>query len=269
MIRNPAVAGHFYSGNSVTLAQDVKRLLHGGPAEKPARAFGVLCPHAGYIYSGALAAATLAQVEIPPRVVLLGPNHTGLGAWAAIEAEGKWRTPLGDVPIDTALAHELMELDGQLEPDTEAHRREHSLEVQLPLLQVLRPDVAIVPICLSHFSLAHCESLGNALARLIRDQENPPLLLASSDMNHYESQEITLSKDQMAMAAIEGLDPEELYRVVHEENISMCGVIPSTCLLFAARSLGVKQARLVGHATSGDVNGDYTAVVGYAGFVLS
>lgn len=269
MIRNPAVAGQFYSGNSLTLAQDVKMLLQHDADETPVRACGVICPHAGYVYSGALAAATLAQVEIPPRVVLLGPNHTGLGAWGAIEAEGKWRTPLGDVCIDTPLARKLIELDGQLEPDSEAHRREHSLEVQLPFLQVLRPDVAIVPICLSHFSLAQCEKLGNALAQLVRELENPPLLLASSDMNHYESQEITLSKDRLAMAAIERLDPEGLYRVVHEENISMCGVIPSTCLLFAARSLSVDHARLVGHATSGDVNGDYSAVVGYAGFVLS
>lgn len=267
MIREPAVAGQFYPRHAEALQQQVEEAL--GEAQEQVPALGVVSPHAGYVYSGAVAGAVLSRVHIPKQVIILGPNHTGYGEYAAVYASGAWSTPLGQVPIATDLAKQLVSYFPDLSSDTEAHRREHSLEVQVPFLQRLRSDVEILPLCLSHLSLKLCEELGAALARLCQDQAEPPLLLASSDMNHYESQEVTLAKDGMAIAAIQDLDPESLYRVVHEENISMCGIIPVTTLLFAVRALGASQAKLIAHTTSGDVNHDYSAVVGYAGFVIT
>jgi len=269
MIRKPAVAGHFYPGNPDRLRQDVEGFLKAEAIGEPRKAIGVVSPHAGYVYSGHVAGAALGKVSIPNKVIVLCPNHTGSGAWAAINEEGSWRTPLGDIPIDTPLAQRLMQLDSSLEEDSMAHAREHALEVQLPFLQTLQPDLQIVPLCLSHFSYPECEHLGKALAGLIEENAEPVLMVASSDLNHYESQERTLVKDQMAIDCILERDPEKLYQTVHEENISMCGVIPTTSMLIAANCLGANKAELIKHATSGDISGDYTGVVGYAGMIIT
>lgn len=266
MIREPAVAGRFYPGNPTRLRKEVEDFLR--PAGEPQKALGVISPHAGYVYSGHVAGAVLGAVQIPKLLIVLCPNHTGNGAWAAINGEGVWRTPMGDVPINSKLAMRLQELYPGLEEDREAHKHEHALEVQLPFLQDLNPDLEFVPLCLSHFSYEECQGLGKALGQLIGETSQEILMLASSDMNHYESQKRTLEKDQMAIDAILEMDPEKLYRTVHEENISMCGIIPSTCMLIAAKVLGAKGARLVKHATSGDVSGDYSGVVGYAGIII-
>ncbi len=268
MNRTPAVAGRFYTSDPKTLRSEIEPWVSPIDPTKKVSAVGVLCPHAGYLYSGVIAGNTLAQINIPRQILVIGPNHTGEGAWAAINDSGQWTTPLGNIPIASKMARRLMEIDGHLEVDSQAHAREHSLEVQLPLLQVLRPDIEIVPLCLSHFSLAQCRRLGQSIARLIQELEEAPLILASSDMNHYESQEATMQKDQLALEPLLQLDPEGLYQVVHEEGISMCGIIPTTCMLFAAQALGAKTGHLVQHATSGDVTGDYTAVVGYAGVII-
>ncbi|HCU23579.1 MAG TPA: AmmeMemoRadiSam system protein B [Deltaproteobacteria bacterium] len=269
MLRPPAVAGTFYPAAPEALRREVLRCLAAESAPEKKQALGLIVPHAGYMYSGQVAGAVYARIAIPQKLVILCPNHTGYGAYAAINASGAWRTPLGEAPIDDALAMRLLELAPILEEDSAAHRREHSLEVQLPFLQELRPDFQFVPLCLSHFDYAACETLGHALARLIGESREEILMIASSDMNHYESQERTLIKDQRALDCILALDPAALYQSVHEENISMCGIIPATCMLIAARELGATRAELVKHATSGDVTGDFSGVVGYAGIVVA
>ncbi len=266
MLREPAVAGTFYPANPSRLRQEVENYLR--PSAAKVEAIGVVSPHAGYMYSGHVAGAVLSRIEIPDKLIVLCPNHTGAGAYAAINQYGSWNTPLGEAPIDAHLARRLVELVPWLEEDSAAHRREHALEVQLPFLQVAHPGFSFVPLCLSHFRLGECQSLGEGLAQLIQESQEKILIVASSDMNHYESQERTLLKDQRAIDAVLSLDPELLYRTVHEEHISMCGIIPATCMLAAAKKLGATRAELVKHATSGDVTGDYSGVVGYAGIVV-
>lgn len=268
MRREPAVAGSFYPANPAKLRGEVDAFLADARVERPEPAIGVVSPHAGYMYSGRVAGAVLAKVRIPQKAIILCPNHTGLGAYAAVNREGSWRTPLGEVPIDTTLADKLVRAAPFLEDDVMAHRREHALEVQLPFLQELRPDLAFVPLCLSHFNYPDCVALGEAMAEVIGESAGEILMVASSDMNHYESQERTLQKDQRAIDCILDLNPEKLYRRVHEEHISMCGIIPTTCMLVAALALGAKEAELVRHATSGDVTGDFSGVVGYAGILV-
>ncbi len=200
--------------------------------------------------------------------MILCPNHTGRGAPAALDPSDAWRTPLGDVPVDRALARRIAARAPSLEDDAEAHRREHSLEVQLPFLQVLRPDVAIVAISVGEPRLALCREIGEALAALCAEEAEPPLLLASSDMNHYESRAEGRRKDDRALAQVEARDAEGLYRTVLAESISMCGFLPSTALLFAARAAGAGPARVVARRDSGDETGDTASVVGYAGVVI-
>jgi MEMO1 family protein len=268
MIREPAVAGMFYTANPQKLRGEVYGFLHQEENLHPVKAIGVVSPHAGYMYSGHVAGAVLSRVKIPKKLIVLCPNHTGFGVFAAMNSSGFWKTPLGDAKIDEGLARRLMELDEELEEDGFAHEREHALEVQLPFLQVIRSDFEFVPLCLSHFSYRQCETLGSAMAQLIQESKEEILMLASSDMNHYESQQRTLLKDQRAIDCILALDPKALYQRVHEEQISMCGIIPTTCMLIAANQLGAKEATLVKHATSGDVTGDFSGVVGYAGIII-
>ena len=267
-IRPPAVAGMFYDAKPDRLLADVRRHLEASPAAA-ALAFGAIVPHAGYVYSGPVAGAVYANLRIPPAAVVLCPNHTGRGEAAALDPSDAWRTPLGDVPVDRALADRIESLAPSLRLDAEAHRREHSLEVQLPFLQHLRPDVRFVPICLGRPDLALCRELGEALASLCEEEDEPPLLLASSDMNHYESREVGRRKDELALARVAQLDAEGLYRTVLTESISMCGFLPATALLFAARASGASGARVVARRDSGDETGDTTSVVGYAGVVVN
>ena len=266
-IRQPAVAGLFYASHREELERDVRRFL-GAPA--PARpAVGAVVPHAGYVYSGPVAGAVYARLAIPRSAIILCPNHTGLGAPAALDPSQAWRTPLGDVPLARRLADRLLALAPSLEKDGAAHRREHSLEVQLPFLQVRRADVEIVPVCLRTASLPLCREVGEALAEVVRDEEEPPLLLASSDMNHYESRAVGRAKDDLALARIEAVDAEGLFQTVLARSISMCGFLPATALLFAARALGASRAEVAARRDSGDETGDDSSVVGYAGVVIS
>ncbi len=265
-VRLPAVAGAFYEARADRLESSVRACLPEAPPPGPA--FGAIVPHAGYVYSGAVAGAVYARLRIPSTCVILCPNHTGYGAPAALDPSAAWRTPLGDVPLDRRLADRLLELAPSLEEDTGAHAREHSLEVQLPFLQVLRPDVAIVPVCLGAPRLALCREVGDALAALGAQEAEPPLVLASSDMNHYESRAVGRRKDDLALARVEEVDPEGLFQVVQTEAISMCGFLPATALLFAARAAGIRRARVVERRDSGDETGDTSSVVGYAGVIL-
>ena len=268
-VRPPAVAGAFYDARPDRLDRDVRSRLGAAEAAPPPRAaFGAIVPHAGYVYSGPVAASVYARLRIPAVCVVLCPNHTGRGAPAALDPSDAWRTPLGDVPVDRRLVRRLAELTPALEEDAEAHRREHSLEVQLPFLQVLRPDVSFVPICIGEPSLALCREIGGALAVIRAEAKEPPLLLASSDMNHYESRETGRWKDDRALARVEARDPEGLFRTVLTESISMCGFLPATALLFAARAEGTGPASVVARRDSGDETGDTSSVVGYAGVII-
>jgi AmmeMemoRadiSam system protein B len=268
--RPPAVAGSFYEATAERLREQVASCFDASPsAGTKERFIGAVVPHAGLMYSGAVAAAFYERAELPKRFIILCPNHTGLGHFAAMYREGEWRTPLGNVPVDMQLADALLQRTQVLAEDAKAHAREHSLEVQLPFLQQLIGDFTFVPICLGYPRYELCEEVGNAIADVIAAADEPVGLLASSDLNHYENQQTTLRKDQLAIDAVLALDPRALWRVVEEEDISMCGFIPTTTMLVAAQKLGATRATLIRHATSGDVNGDYNAVVGYASILVS
>lgn len=270
-IRPPAVAGTFYEGSRDRLVQQVDGCFAASPPapERKERFLGAVVPHAGLMYSGHVAAAFYALAELPKRFVILCPNHTGAGHFAAINRDGAWRTPLGDVAIDTRLADALMAKTPLLSEDVRAHAREHSLEVQLPFLQhLLGGDLTFVPICLGAHRFDYADEIGRAIAEVLKT-ERDVAILASSDLNHYEDQNATLRKDQLAIDQVLARNPQELWRVVDEYDVSMCGFIPTTTMLIATNELGATQSRLIKHATSGDVNGDYSHVVGYASIAIS
>lgn len=266
-VRRPVVAGSFYEARRDRLEEDVRRYLAGGGPPEPA--LGAIVPHAGYVYSGAVAGAVFARLATPTTAIVLCPNHTGLGSPAALDPSDAWATPLGDVPIDHRLAEEIRSRAPSLEEDGAAHAREHSLEVQLPFLQILRPDFRLVAISIGAHDLDLCREIGEAIAEAAEAAEARPLILASSDMNHYESRRIGRPKDDLALARIEALDPEGLFATVFRESITMCGVLPATALLFAARRLGATSARVVARRDSGDETGDTSSVVGYAGVIIA
>lgn len=267
IVRHPAVAGRFYPRNPETLRADV--LSYISPRQEPVSALGCVVPHAGYIYSGQVAGAVYARINLPKRCFLLCPNHTGMGPPLSIMSSGSWETPLGPAAVDSILANNLKQKFPLLNEDAEAHRSEHAAEVQIPFLQATRPDCAFVPIALGTAQFEILENLGLAMAEVVAAQNEPMLIIASSDMNHYESDAVTRIKDHKAIDRILALDPRGLFDVVIEENISMCGFGPTVVMLTAAKRLGAKAAALIKYATSGDVSGDREMVVGYAGIVVS
>ena len=262
ILRKPAVAGRFYPGEAAALKQEIDRHVPRGVTRRTA--LGVLSPHAGFIYSGSVAGAVYASVEIPRRIVILCPNHTGRGAALAVQSTGIWRTPLGDVTVDESLALAIRERC-PLEEDTDAHAHEHSLEVQLPFLQYFRNDFLLVPICVGTGDLPRLLALGDGLAETLAALDEPALLVASSDMSHYESEAVAEKKDRRAIDRMIALDPEGLFRVVRENAISMCGYAPATAVMQACRRLGATVGDLVRYTTSAEVSGDRHSVVGYAG----
>jgi AmmeMemoRadiSam system protein B len=266
MIRPPAVAGHFYSASPIELAKNVDGYL-ALEAEKR-QALSCVVPHAGYIYSGHVAGAVYSALEIPSRLILIGPRHFPRGESLAILSDGSWVTPLGDAKIDSALAAELKHEFPQLREDAVAHEREHSLEVQIPFLQQLLGDFQFVPIVLGTDRYGVLEELGHAVGKVVTAQSEPVLVIASSDMNHYESDAITRVKDERAIARMLALDPQGLYDTVRAEGITMCGFAAAVAMLVAVRDLGASEAELLRYATSGDINGDREHVVGYAGIVI-
>lgn len=266
-LRHPAVAGRFYPRDSQTLRTEASAYLSQS-CVPPLRAVGCIAPHAGYMYSGHVAGAVFARVEIPRQCILMCPNHTGMGRALAILSEGAWETPLGEVPIAHELAAALKNQFPALHEDSAAHRAEHAAEVELPFLQLRQPELSFVPIALGTSHFESLEQLGHAIAAVLAGQPEPTLIIASSDMNHYESDAITRAKDHRAIERILTLDPRGLYDVVTQQDISMCGFGPAVAMLTAARKLGAKSAELVKYATSGDVSGDRDQVVGYAGVVI-
>ncbi len=266
MIRQPAVAGAFYPASKDEI---LKMFSMFGPAEGKAEpALGVVAPHAGYVYSGKTAYKTYSKVKVPERVVVLAPNHTGAGPGISFFAKGIWRTPMGDVEVDEDLAEKIMSKIKGAESDFSAHYAEHSLEVHLPFLLHINPNIKIVPVVLKYLSLEKCLEIGSAVAEVISQISPKPLIVASSDMTHYESAESARAKDRRAIERILELDPEGLYEVVRSGNISMCGVVPVTSMLSAVKKMGATRAELVSYSNSGEVNGDMDSVVGYAGIVI-
>ena len=263
--REPAVAGRFYPANPERLRADIDSYL--SPSKKTP-VIACMVPHAGYMYSGQVAGAVFSRLEIPASCVVLGPNHTGRGHPLAIMDEGAWRTPLGEIPIDCKLAEDLIQEFPGLSEDSAAHRSEHSIEVEIPFLQVCRPGVKFVPISIGTGQLILLEQLGQALAEVLKKSKEPALIVASSDMNHYEDDATTRVKDRKAIEKILALDAPGLYQTVMNESISMCGFGPAVIMLTSARRLGAQKAELVQYATSADVSGDYKVTVGYAGIII-
>jgi len=266
MDRHPAVAGQFYPGRPEVLKKALQELL---PANVvPEKALAVMVPHAGYVYSGGIAAETFARVRVPSRVIVIGPNHHGTGLPAAVFPAGNWLTPLGPVAVAADLASLLLHECPGLQADESAHRYEHSLEVQVPFIQSLNSSASIVPICLGHLGLDELLAMGRSVGQALLRLGEEVLLVASSDMTHYESGDLAREKDRLALDRVLSRDPEGLYRTVCAHRISMCGFMPTVMMLAAAAELGATSARLVRYGNSGDVTGDQSAVVGYAGVII-
>ena len=269
MSRIPAVANMFYPGEKSQLEEELRVFIKRAP--NPRRVLAAICPHAGYVYSGAVAGAVFSEIRVPEAAVVLGPNHRGLGAPVAVASSGAWDMPLGSVPINKELAECIMKISTsavKIEDDPHAHSMEHSIEVQVPFLQYLQPEVSIVPISLSYLSFEGCLEISRALAQGIRDYGKEVLMVASTDMTHYESQKAAQEKDKLAIDRVLALDSRGLHETVARYGITMCGVIPTTIVLEASRIMGAEKAELIRYATSGDVTGDYSQVVGYAGFII-
>jgi AmmeMemoRadiSam system protein B len=264
-LRAPVVAGMFYPGRPDELRRAVAEAL---PPLRRERALAVLVPHAGYVYSGKVAAAAFGRVEVPADVVLLCFNHRGRGEDFAVWPEGAWRTPLGDVPVNAELVGKLKDAFPRLADDETGHSDEHSGEVQVPFLQVLRPDVRIAPVALSvgpdDRSFDALREFGRALASVQAEF----LVVASTDLNHYEDQKTTIAKDEVVISAIERLDEEGVQEAVGRKDVSMCGYAPTIAAIAYAKAKGARRAETVLHATSGDVSGDYDKVVGYVGMIF-
>jgi MEMO1 family protein len=272
MIRNPAVAGQFYPGSMRGLRDEVEGLVE--PSAPKADAVAAVCPHAGYMYSGKVAGAVYSRMRMPDTFVILGPDHHGLGAEFTIMTDGVWRTPLGDVRVDSLLAREVFKRSRYLEEDPFAQAKEHSLEVQLPFMQYFSDSVQVVPICLRHYEpdlsfLAICGEIGSAIAAAISGVKSRVTIVASTDFTHYEERSVAETKDRAAIDAILALDEKMLFRQVRERNISMCGYAAVAAALTASKALGARKAELVAYMTSGDATGDNSQVVGYGGAIIT
>lgn len=261
MIRNPVVAGQFYPAS----ASELKAMIEGMVKEE---AIGLISPHAGYIYSGPVAGAVISRIKFKDTFIIMGPNHTGSGKPLSIMTEGKWKTPLGEVEIDSELGKQILATSKYLQEDKTAHLYEHSIEVQLPFLQYFKPDFKLVPIVLAYASGDIYKEIGKEIAKAVKKLGKKVVIIASSDMTHYEPQESAQMKDNQAIEAILELNEDELLKRIDELNISMCGYAPAVSLIVAAKELGATGAELVRYQTSGDVTGDYSSVVGYAGIII-
>ncbi len=266
MIRQAAVAGQFYPGTAQELRAAIEGLVDREVAKE--EVIGLVSPHAGYVYSGPVAGATISRVKFRDTFIVIGPNHTGMGKPFSIMTEGAWQTPLGEVAIDSELARQIRDDSSHLEEDTAAHQNEHSVEVQLPFLQYFKPDVKIVPIVLASASADVLKEIGREIAGVASRLKRPVVILASSDMTHYEPQAAAEEKDRQAIDAILEMDEDKLLERVSGLGISMCGYAPVVAMMAAARELGARTAELVKYQTSGDISGDYSRVVGYAGIIL-
>ncbi len=268
-LRDPVVADRFYPGTKDELLKTIELMLGKFPGNE--EAIGLISPHAGYQYSGSVAGAVLSVIKPKPVYIILGPNHTGRGAAFSLSKALAWRTPLGEVRINDGLREAIIQRSSIIEADDEAHTEEHSIEVQLPILQVLQKDFTFVPIVVASDDLRSYRAAGEDIANAIKELriEKEVVLIASSDMTHYETDENARIKDKAAIEAILELDEEKLIDRVRRMDISMCGYGPTAVMISASKILGAKKARLVKYQTSGDSSGDYSSVVGYAGITVS
>ncbi|MFB3919412.1 AmmeMemoRadiSam system protein B [Candidatus Velamenicoccus archaeovorus] len=269
MIRQPAVAGQFYPSDPQRLKSLIASLLDKKETKKE-RAVACVLPHAGYVYSAKVAAAVLSSIDLPDTCVILGPNHTGFGTPAGIMTEGKWQMPFGTIDIDDKMAHSILKRSSYLQEDEVAHAYEHSIEVQLPLIrQIKGATFRFVPIILASDEKLMYKDIAHSIATAVQEAKKDVLIVASSDMTHYEPQKLAMEKDQKAIEAVLALDADGLEERIQRLQISMCGYIPAIVAIMAAKELGARTARLAAYQTSGDVSGDYSSVVGYAGIVIS
>ncbi len=269
MLRLPAVAGRFYPSDPKELTALVRQYAQPDAQHPTSNVKACLVPHAGYVYSGHVAGAVYARIALPEKIIVLGVRHYPRGEPAAILSTGAWRMPLGDAPIDSELAEELRRECPLLREDGVAHSAEHSLEVQVPFLQVLAPAFSFVPLALGTVRFESLVSVGEAIARVLGNAKESILLLTTSDLNHYEDDATTRIKDRKAIDQLLALDPQGLYDTCRNEEISMCGLGPAVAMLTALKALGAKKSELVKYATSADVSGDCSQVVGYAGMTFS
>jgi MEMO1 family protein len=266
MLREPAVAGQFYPDSASQLRAMIESFIDKNIEKE--EVIGLIVPHAGYIYSGAVAGATYSHIQFKNTFIIIGPNHTGRGKPFSVMTDGNWVTPLGEVTIDSELAKKLVSGSRYLQEDTLAHQFEHAVEVQLPFLQYFKPDIKIVPIILSLGDLNVYKAIGHDIAQALRELKKDAVILVSSDMNHYESQGVSQKKDRKAIDAMLNLNEDELIKRVAADDITMCGYASAAVMLTAAKELGAGKAELIKYQTSGDVSGDYEAVVGYAGIIV-
>ncbi|UCE43259.1 MAG: AmmeMemoRadiSam system protein B [Candidatus Aminicenantes bacterium] len=264
MKRKPSVAGYFYPRDSEDLKEMIKGMLD--PQADKEKAISVISPHAGYLYSGKVAGSVFSSITLPENFVILGPNHQDVSTGISIMRQGVWETPLGDISINTTLADMIMKQSGALKENAKSHSQEHSLEVQVPFIQYLKGNISFVPISIAYFATYDdLVEVGKALAGAILEFGQDTLIVASTDMSHYVSQEVAKEKDFLAIEKILDLDAHGLYETVERENISMCGFKPTTTAIIASKELKATKAELIKYQTSGDVSGDFLKVVGYAG----
>jgi len=265
-IREPVVAGQFYPGTKAGLEKALAKLIKRN--DKRENVLCAMSPHAGYVYSGAVAGEVFSRLIPKKLFIIIGPNHTGMGKPFSVSPEGSWKTPLGTVEVDEELAECLVNNSGLFRGDETAHAYEHSIEVQLPFLQYIARDFKILPLCVASVRMADLKKAGQELAAVLKKLKNDVTIIASSDMTHYEPHEVAKSKDMQAISAILKLDEDELLEKVVKMDISMCGVAPVIIGLSASKSMGAKVAELVDYKTSGDTSGDYSSVVGYGGVII-
>jgi len=269
MDRKPIVAGQFYPGSKEEWEKKVREYLQPEEGQAKVQAKLVMLPHAGHMFSGHVAGATLARVELPSTLLLLGPNHSGQGQPAAVWPDGSWQLPGAKLEVDSQLASKVIEADPDLSADTKAHKAEHSLEVLLPFVWAMNPETSIVPICISLPDRQKLTRIAKSLASLLQSLDKDVGLVVSSDMSHFLPEDEAKAQDDLALQAILDLDPDRLLEVVAKNQISMCGILPMYLGLKVALEMGAETSQLVRYATSGDVIGDRSHVVGYAGVIVS
>ncbi len=266
MERLPVASGSFYPGNKEQLEDTLKALMDDTPEKQ--KALGVISPHAGYVYSGRVMGSVFSRIKLPDTVVILAPNHTGAGMPYSIWPDGSWRTPIGDTQIDKELVNEILDSCELIKKDKEAHVNEHSAEVILPFLQYKNPQVKIVVIVIRSRNFEDLRIIGKSIGNVLKKSKSEALVVASSDMTHFESQKSAKAKDQNAIKEIVALREKGLHEVVRNLDISMCGVSPVISMMVCSKERNAAKAELICYATSGDVTGDHDNVVGYAGVIV-
>ncbi|MBK5190587.1 MAG: MEMO1 family protein [Methanosarcinales archaeon] len=265
-MRRAAVAGAFYEGDKDRLEEQLRDCFSGIPREENENIIGAVVPHAGYLYSGSVAASVYAKLPPADIFVILGVNHQGIGSPIAVSKD-TWATPLGDVEADEAFVDALPKRI--IDVDETAHRYEHSIEVQLPFLQFLFDKTfRFVPIGIGLPDEDTAREIGEDLADTIAKTDKKVVMLASSDFTHYEPDRIAREKDEYVIEAIKGLDVAKFYKRVYERNVTACGVDPIAAMMHAAKKLGAKEGKVTKYATSGDIIGDRSSVVGYGGIIV-